>query len=324
MELPPDLRLALERATQSVPLAKLQVQAQALSERYRSGHAQGQTNFLHSRDDVLAYATMRMPATWVALHAALQTIAEQAPDWQPATLLDVGAGPGTVAWAAAGVWPQLGQIICVEREGHMVKLGRDLAQQARAVAIRSAVWHTAALQQQALPQAELVTAAYLYGELPPAQQSALTAALWAATTGVLLLVEPGTPRGFALIRAAREQLLAAGAHMLAPCPHSAACPLAAGDWCHFAARVARSRLHRAAKGADLGYEDEKYAYVAVARFPTTPAPTRILRHPHVSAGKIELELCTPVGLQRATVTKRDTRWRAARKASWGDAFGPED
>ena len=38
----------------------------------------------------------------------------------------------------------------------------------------------------------------------------------------------------------------AGANILAPCPHARPCPLAAPDWCHFSARVARSRLHREA------------------------------------------------------------------------------
>jgi ribosomal protein RSM22 (predicted rRNA methylase) len=77
----------------------------------------------------------------------------------------------------------------------------------------------------------------------------------------LVVIEPGTPRGAGAIRTIREELLAAGAHMLAPCPAAMPCPLAAPDWCHFAARVERSSLHRRIKEGALGYEDEKYSYV---------------------------------------------------------------
>ena len=94
------------------------------------------------------------------------------------------------------------------------------------------------------------------------ERSRLVEKAWEATSRALLLVEPGTPAGFEIIRAAREQLIAAGAFIGAPCPHETPCPMAAGDWCHFAVRVERTRLHRQAKGGDLGYEDEKFSFVA--------------------------------------------------------------
>ncbi len=108
--------------------------------------------------------------------------------------------------------------------------------------------------------------------------------------------------------------------MVAPCPTAAACPLLDDDWCHFAARVERSSLHRRIKGGELGHEDEKYSYLALSRDPVQMAQTRIVRHPRHHPGLIEIELCTPTGLQTDRVTKRDRdRFRAARKASWGDA-----
>ena len=68
-------------------------------------------------------------------------------------------------------------------------------------------------------------------------------------------------------------LAAAGAHVIAPCPHAADCPLAAADWCHFAQRIERTKIHRSVKGAELGYEDEKFSYIAVARHPATTSTT---------------------------------------------------
>jgi ribosomal protein RSM22 (predicted rRNA methylase) len=99
-----------------------------------------------------------------------------------------------------------------------------------------------------------------------------------------------------------------------------ACPIVDPDWCHFAARVERSSLHRRVKGGELGHEDEKFSYVALAR-ESVPLPgARIVRHPRHHPGLIEIETCTPDGLRSVRVLKRDReRFRAARKASWGDA-----
>ena len=53
----------------------------------------------------------------------------------------------------------------------------------------------------------------------------------------LLVVEPGTRLGGKTVMRLRATALAGGFAALAPCPHSSACPLLAGDggrtWCHF-------------------------------------------------------------------------------------------
>ncbi len=107
-----------------------------------------------------------------------------------------------------------------------------------------------------------------------------------------------------------------------PCPHDRPCPLDGDDWCHFAVRLPRSAGHRSAKAAQAGFEDEKFAYVVTARQEVVRADARILRHPQVRGGHVRLELCAEEGLRSAVVAKSDrAAFRAARKASWGDAFG---
>ncbi len=85
-------------------------------------------------------------------------------------------------------------------------------------------------------------------------------------------------------------------------------------------------LHRQVKGGSLAYEDEKFSYVAAARFPVAPAASRVVRRPQIRKGQVLLELCGPdESLHRETVTKRHgPLYRAARDTDWGDAWPPED
>jgi hypothetical protein len=64
-------------------------------------------------------------------------------------------------------------------------------------------------------------------------------------------------------------VIAAGARRSRRAP-TTALPAARGDWCHFATRLARSRTHRLAKGAERGFEDEKFAYAVLTRSPHRP------------------------------------------------------
>lgn len=325
MDLPHDLRLAIDMALRGVGQAELRAAAADLSARYRAGHAAAAgpgARYVAGPADASAYAAYRMPATYAAVAAALRELAARMPGWAPRSLLDAGAGLGAALWAATGAWDALASAELIEAAPAMRALGMQLAARAQHPALRGATWVAADLAGGWRAEAhDLVTATYVLGELPAAARAALVDRLWEHSGQALLLVEPGTPAGWAIIRDARERLRAAGATIIAPCPHQGQCPLPASDWCHFAQRVSRSKAQRAAKGADLGYEDEKFAYVAVARTPGTPITARVLRHPQARPGRIELTLCTPEGIRQETVTKGDReRWRQAREAEWGDTL----
>jgi ribosomal protein RSM22 (predicted rRNA methylase) len=139
-----------------------------------------------------------------------------------------------------------------------------------------------------------------------------------------MLVEPGTPDGFARIRAARAGLIAAGASIAAPCPHDRACPIVAPDWCHFSERLQRSRDHRLAKAADLSFEDEKFAYIVAVRstVPLARSGARVLAEPRSSKAGLRLKLCRPDGaIAELAVPRRDRKAHAAlRRVRWGDAL----
>jgi ribosomal protein RSM22 (predicted rRNA methylase) len=145
--------------------------------------------------------------------------------------------------------------------------------------------------------------------------------LWESAAQLLVLIEPGTPAGFARIRAARTALIEAGTHVAAPCTHDNACPMAGDDWCHFSQRLPRSRDHMQAKGANVPFEDERYCYVAVTRQPVSHRAARILAPPLEAKPGLTFKLCDETGLRGQFVAVRDKdEYRRVRKSGWGDLF----
>ncbi len=280
---------------------------------------------LRDRSDVAAYAAYRMPATFEAVCSALDAFAEAAPGWAPGSHVDVGGGTGSATWAVNAVWEGVRPVTVLDWAEPALALGREIA--AANPELKDAEWQRsrigAALK---IESTDLVTISYVLGELTDADRTSVVDAAAGAAQAVAV-IEPGTPDGYLRVIEARDQLVRAGFHIAAPCPHSAACPIVPGeDWCHFSARVSRSSLHRKVKGGSLAYEDEKFSYVAATRFPVTPAPSRVVRRPQIRKGQVLLELCeTEPSLHRATVTKRHgLLYRAARDADWGDAWPPAE
>ncbi len=326
MDLPDSLRLALVQELAHISQKQVAEAASNLSLRYRSRQPTNNGSFLRSYADVQAYATVRLPATFAALYAVLSAVQARKTAWQPRTMLDAGAGPGTAMWAASELWTELEQVTLLEREEAMIAFGKQLSTHARSSALRHAQWQKVDLLSQWMSTpCDLVITSYVLSELDTRKCADYIAQLWSITGDTLVIIEPGTPVGFSHIRSARQQLIAAGAHILAPCPHALACPIIDGDWCHFAQRITRTQLHRSVKQADLSYEDEKFSYIAASRTPGTPIESRVIRHPQIRPGHIHLELCTPTGLKNAVVTRKEkAAFRQARDLHWGDALNTVD
>jgi ribosomal protein RSM22 (predicted rRNA methylase) len=315
MQLPPVLRQAVDAALEGVPRAALAAAQETLSKRYR---AEVRDNRAHLADDLTAraYLAARLPATYAALRAALDAVAERRPDFAPHTLLDFGAGPGTALWAARDCWPDLDSALLIESSSAIRTFGARFAGESGVARIE---WQPAL---DTPPPHDLVTIAYVLDELDPDRRAPLLDRLWSMTGDMLLIVEPGTSAGWRRILEARTQLLNLGAYLIAPCPHAAACPLAAPDWCHFSRRVARSRAHLVAKDAEVPWEDEKFTYLAAARRPGIVPNARVIAAPRAGSSKVALKLCSADGRSRMElVTRRQgDRYKAARRAAWGETF----
>ena len=203
----------------------------------------------------------------------------------------------------------------------------------------------ALLAAKTATQHDLVLLSYCLEEAGAEEAEALVRAAWTAARQGILIVEPGTPAGFARILKMRDMLLAEGGHLVAPCPHALACPLAAGAlggdlkqkptskerfdnmWCHFGVRLERRGLHRLIKGGELGYEDEKFSFLYFSRQKLAPgAPYRVLAWPKRISRHIELDLCAKSGnREKSFYNRRNTAQNirnAARRLAWGDAWDP--
>jgi ribosomal protein RSM22 (predicted rRNA methylase) len=316
-DLPAELKAALDARLQGLSRSDAAGRAALISRTYRDG---GGSGAITSGADALAYALVRMPATYAAVTASLNALCEIRPELAPASLLDVGAGPGTATWATAEAFASLKNFTLLDANPALRALGLDLARDH--LRLRAMTYHRGEARA-ALADAEaadLVVASYMIGELDDAERKAFADLMWAKTRDTLLVVEPGTPAGCARILTLRAQLIASGAHVAVPCPHDGECPLAAPDWCHFTQRLPRSRAHKQLKSAELPYEDEKFAYVALTRAPVARHPARVLAQPDVNKVEVTAKLCTAEGLVIARIPRRAKGdYSAARRWRWGDA-----
>jgi ribosomal protein RSM22 (predicted rRNA methylase) len=291
---------------------RLHEAARSLSDAYRQGRDTRAPN-LDPEVLAAAYLATRFPATSAAA-TRCAALASERMSLEPHSLLDLGAGCGASALALLHRWPSLDAITCIERMPALAGLGRRL--------LPEAIWRSASFHDAtAFAPHDVVVLGYSLNEAG-AGEAELLARAWGAARQMLLIVEPGTHEGFARILRAREFLVGAGGHIVAPCPSAAACPVEDPDWCHFAVRVQRSALHKRLKDGTLGYEDEKFSFLAVSRDTVPAGPPRILRHPFVEPGRIQLELCrAPERERRMVIKSRDKEaFRLARKADWGDSF----
>jgi ribosomal protein RSM22 (predicted rRNA methylase) len=243
------------------------------------------------------------------------------------SVLDLGCGPGSATLAARQTFARLQTATLVDREPQWLKLAERLIAATDAPLTAAARYMAADLRGIAkLDEHDLVVISYALGELPEPARKAVVERAWESAHGAIVIVEPGTPRGFEVILGAREALLAAGACIVAPCTHRQRCPLAGADWCHFDIRVDRTRRQQQIKAGTLAYEIEKFSYLIAAHQPAAIAggAARIIRHPLKKTGHVILDLCTGDGsAQRLVVSRRDGQsYRDARAAKWGGLWRP--
>jgi ribosomal protein RSM22 (predicted rRNA methylase) len=247
------------------------------------------------------------------------------PDFAPESLLDLCAGPGTASLAAVTSWPSIRRATLLDTSAPLIDAARRLGRSSGHFALRAPRLLRADLGAAlgTLAKADLVTMSYALVELPETTLAETVRDAFALASGLLVLVEPGTPEGTRRVLAARQALIAAGAHIVAPCPHALACPMPPPAWCHFVERLARSRAHLRAKAATVPFEDEPYSFIAAARRPGEPVAARLVGRMRLTKVEARAPACMADGtLGDIAAPRRDREaYARLRRLDWGDTVG---
>ena len=306
MNLPLENKLQLESLLDGYSLKELKNVASSIMEQYQNNSNKG-VDLINSSIASKVYAVYRLPATYSAFGEALKHTLELYKE-NIDSVIDVGAGSGSASIAVSHLLPNIKNYILLERNKYMMEIGKTL---------HNFDYINYDLSKDNLDiKADLVISNYVLNELDINSRINAINKMWNMTNKMMLIVEPGTPEGFSLIREIRDYLISIGAYVIAPCTHMGVC---LNTWCHFSTRVSRSKLHKDLKGGDAPYEDEKYCYIAFSKSVITPCKNRILRHPQINPGFVELEVCSKDGFKKIKYSKKDKElFKKARKSNAGD------
>ncbi|SFU43740.1 Ribosomal protein RSM22 (predicted rRNA methylase) [Clostridium sp. DSM 8431] len=317
MQLPIELKTAIENQITDIKHNELKDISKSITDKYRNESGRGK-RLISKEAEAVTYSVVRMPATFGAVYSALDYTLDLYDD-KINTLLDIGAGTGAASWAADSLI-NLEKVVCLEREEAMRKVGQKIMKESESEALINTEWKSFDLTNGEIEdKGDLVIASYVLNELSDDERIKAVSKLWNATNKVLLIVEPGTKVGFSNLKKIRKQLIESGANIIAPCPHEKECEI--DSWCHFTCRIPRSKLHKEVKNGDVPYEDEKFSYIAVSKEDCRKTDMRILRHPIIKKGRVNIEVCCDDGIKNIELYKKDKEaYKQARKADWGDGI----
>lgn len=305
IEIPKRLSNAIEANVTRRPSA----QASQLRESYQSNKDhQGMYD---------TYLMSRMPATYAAITRVFEEVPKEA---SINTVLDIGAGPGTGLWAVRERFERMESYVGFEGDSGFIQLGNRLNS---GVSDHHVDWIQGRYPND-LPniKADLVLMSYTVGENTTETVAKTIEHVWKHNVAEwLVIIEPGTPKGYASIMQIRDYIVEKGGYIVAPCMGNYTCPLAGNDWCHFSVRLGRSHLQKKVKDATLPYEDEKFSYLIIRKTPTKfgVGDGRIIKKPMVRPGHVTLDICSESGYDRKTVSKSQKElYRSAKKMEWGD------
>jgi ribosomal protein RSM22 (predicted rRNA methylase) len=282
--------------------------SKSLSEKYKT------RNYQLSAEEVVVYTKVRLPATKEALKEVLKELRRRTEiDLSNLSFQDLGAGPATLLHAFADLEIDAKRVTLIEQDERLMKEGLKAFPTADKNYVKGNF-----LSLKEFPKADVTISSYSLNEIEERDLKPLVENVFSHSQ-FWVIVEPGTPEGYHHVIKAREEWIALGGDVIAPCPHRNACPLLGIDWCHFSVRVQRDREHMRLKGGSLPYEDEKFSYMILAKESYNRCNSRIIRHPLERKGLIEMALCTPEGLKNKIYTKSNTEnFKIIKKKEWGE------
>ncbi|MBX7102178.1 MAG: small ribosomal subunit Rsm22 family protein [Myxococcaceae bacterium] len=243
---------------------------------------------------------------------------------RPRRVLDLGSGPGPVAFAALDAGAS--EVTCAERSAPALDLARALAVEAE-VGLSTRDWSA----DKPLPPGpfDLITLGHVVNELHGVGPDAIAkrAAFLAQVarnltpSGTLLVLEPALRETSRALLEVRDVLVAQGFAVRAPCLFKGPCPalVKPSDWCHAERSWTKPGLVDAlARRTNLHKDALKMSYLALAApkvaWPEPPAGRvfRIVSEPLEGKGRQRLMGCGPEG--RLGLALQDKHRTAANQA----------
>ena len=306
----------------------------------------------YSPGTAITYLAHRFPATFAANFRVLMECFKRVPGLDPKRILDYGSGPGVSGLAALKVWQneEGRSITCIEPSLNMQQIGKFLLADSKA----QINWQAGLYGVKG--NFDLIISSYVLMEIRDQEsRDLLVQNLYSklAPGGLLVIIDCGTPTGFRFIHRIRELFILNQVqlngheknwHIVAPCPHESACPLAhtGKDWCHFDQRVQRLPHYLYSKGSRQKNSDfEKFSYLVIRKGPgprdeyscEADAPSsweksffwpRIVMPAIKAGGHTLIDVCArPSNFERLTVSKSKPHafgYRFSRKIMWGDLW----
>ncbi len=308
----------------------------------------------YNQATAVAYLFKKMPYHYGVFMRILEEIKVRKPDFKPESMLDYGAGLGSGVWAGAEVFPDLQRIGAVEPSTSMRKLGKFLADDINDK--YNTLWVDSLSMIPGTGgergKFDLIMVGYVLQEVAtPKARVLIMEALWSRLkeNGVLVFVEPGSPKGYRYVMSFRDWILEkerSEACIVAPCPHHDTCPLFAqpNSWCHFSTfiqRVPKQYFPKLPK--EDGFVNEKYSYLVVqkGKTPNVEFETvddvdeawkksyfwpRVVRPNMKRQQHVVMDLCSgryPDQLDRRVIGKShgiEGGYKRARRMRWGDLW----
>ena len=185
MEIPEELKEAIENQIIGIKNNSIIENAQTISQRYRNNDGKGK-RLLTKKEEAISYSISRMPSTYCAIYSALEHAIRNYNTDKVKTLLDVGAGTGAATWAVNELI-DIEKNICLERENVMIDVGKRLMSKTR---LKSTEWKQYDLTKDIIQEkSDIVVTSYMINELSENEKETIINKLWEATKEILLIVE---------------------------------------------------------------------------------------------------------------------------------------
>lgn len=301
--------------------------AEKLHERYMTREKEN-GSYISTSIDVFAYLGLRSAATYAQISGALLQVQESMPLWHPASLLDIGSGPGTAVWAAKTLWPSIATATCIDQDEKFIAIGKELLEKSelpihvdwKQQDVRTSLGNTTQLY-------DLVIIANVLNELDPEETRTLVINALSRCKGVLIVIEPGTPLGYTIVQATAKSI--AGKNTLIA-PYIGNSFVKSDDyWIHFPQRFIRpaflKRIRQHMRDSELmasDWEEAKYSFVAVGK--TTSEEKfwgRCIGSIKKQKGFLEVPILTKDKIVYAKVLKRHKeQYNFAKELKWGQAI----